>query len=295
MVQLASRMFSCVGTALVFAVMAASVNAECQADTDSVNLLQKPGASIWVNPLAATESSTVRVVDDAAGFNMTAVWAELVAMTLFVIIGCGSAMAVANEPGWVLQVAMSFGLGITALAYSVGHFSGGHINPAVTFGLVLAGKCSIFQGCMNILAQLIGATIGASILMTMFPEDKDKTGGLGANGVSDGLGKLNALAAEIFGTFLLVFVVFQTAVNPESKANREMAALAIGLAVFLAHCVLIPIDGCSINPARSFGPALVRKLCYTKNTGSFDEMWIFCVGPLLGAAGASLVSTYVLP
>merc|ERR1719313_450897 len=186
--------------------------------------------------------------DAQAGFNVTAVGAEFIAMILFVIIGCGSAMAVANESGWVLQVAMSFGLGITTLAYSIGHFSGGHINPAVTFGLVLAGQCSIFQGCMNVLAQLIGATLGAGLLMTMIPEEKDKTGGLGANEVGDVLSKVNALAAEIFGTFLLVFVVFQTAISPETKANREMAALAIGLAVFLAHCIMINIDGCSINP-----------------------------------------------
>jgi len=223
-----------------------------------------------------------------------AVIAEYVAMTLFVVIGCGSAMAVAGEPGWVLQVAMSFGLGITALVYAIGHFSGGHINPAVTLGLVIAGKCSVLQGSLNFLAQLCGSITGAALLMGMFPEEKDKTGGLGANAVQAGWGKFNAFIAEFIGTFLLMFVVFQTAINPASKANREMAALAIGLAVFLAHCVLIPIDGCSINPARSFGPAVVRKLCYSKNSGSFEDMWVFWAGPLLGAAGAALLSTKVL-
>jgi len=285
-----------IATVLVFFAAVIAVNAECEADnTDSVNLLQTSvPKSFEFHSGSVDEEISLFGFTLSAGYDTTAAFAEFLAMTLFVIIGCGSAMAVANEPGWVLQVAMSFGLGITALAYSIGHFSGGHINPAVTFGLVIAGKCSVLQGCLNVIAQLLGSILGAAILTAIFPEDKDKTGGLGANAVGDGFGKFNAFVAEFVGTFLLMFVIFQTAVNPQSKANREMAALAIGFAVFLAHCVLINIDGCSINPARSFGPALVRKLCYTKKSGDFGDMWIFFAGPLLGAAGAAFVSTKLL-
>merc|ERR1719446_1284651 len=213
-------------------------------------------------------------------------------MTLFVIIGCGSAMGVAKatpDGGWVLQVSLSFGLAISALAYSVGHYSGGQINCAVTFALVITNNLSAAQGLANFAAQMLGSITGAFVLTAMYPEAKDATGGLGTNAAPEGR-KFNALVAEMFGTFLLVFTVFETAINPASAGNREFAALAIGFAVFLAHSVLIPIDGCSINPTRSVGPAIVRKACY-KNGGSFEDMWIFWAGPLLGAAAAATVSS----
>jgi len=279
----------CSRIALLFVALAATVAAEssCE-DSDSVNLLQSPGSTISSEDVTlATEPVAVQSVKKSA------VLAEFVAMTLFVILGCGSAMGACRDPGWVLQVALTFGLAITALAYAVGHHSGAQINCAVTFGLVLAGKETVAQGLCNFVAQMLGSIVGSLILTAMIPEEKDKTGGLGSNGVSEGMSKVNALVGEIFMTFLLMFVVLETAVSAESKANRVMAALAIGFAVFLAHSVMIPIDGCSINPTRSFGPALVRRLCY-KNAGSFEEMWVFWAGPLLGAAGAVFVSTKLL-
>lgn len=279
----------CCRIALLFVALTATVAAETSCEgTDSVNLLQSPGTTISREDVSlATESVEVQSVKKSA------VLAEFVAMTLFVILGCGSAMGSCKEPGWVLQVALTFGLAITALAYAVGHYSGAQINCAVTFGLVLAGKVTVAQGLCNFVAQMLGSIAGAFILTAMIPEEKDKTGGLGSNGVSEGMSKVNALVGEVFMTFLLVFVVLETAISAESKANRVMAALAIGFAVFLAHSVMIPIDGCSINPTRSFGPALVRKFCY-KNAGSFEEMWVFWAGPLLGAAGAVFVSTKLL-
>jgi len=216
--------------------------------------------------------------------------AEYLAMTLFVVIGCGSAMAVCKESGWVLQVALTFGLAISSLAYAVGHYSGGQINCAVTFGLVISKNLSVVQGLLNFAAQMLGSITGALILTLMIPEEQDKTGGLGTNKIADNLSKTNAFVGEFLMTFLLMFVVLETAVNPESKDNREMAALAIGFAVFLAHCVLINIDGCSINPTRTFGPALVRQFCYKNKANSFDEQWVFWAAPLAGAAVATFVS-----
>jgi len=127
-------------------------------------------------------------------------------------------------------------------------------------------------------------------LTLMIPEEADKTGGLGTNKIAEKLSKVNAFVGEFLMTFLLMFVVLETAVNPETKANREMAALAIGFAVFLAHAVLINVDGCSINPTRTFGPAMVRQLLYKNKADSLDEQLVFWAGPLLGAAGAVLVS-----
>jgi len=220
--------------------------------------------------------------------------AEFTAMVLFVIIGCGSAMGIdgsrsgsdtSTDPSWVLLVALTFGLTITALAYATGHLSGGHINCAVTFGLVLAGQCGVAQGLANLAAQLLGSVVGACILCLIFPKAMDQTGGLGSNGLADGWAWHNALVGELLGTFLLMTAVLQTACSHKSAANRAQAPLAIGLAVFAAHAVLLPVDGCSINPTRSFGPALVAQLRYGGEPSSpFRHMWIFWLGPLLGAA-----------
>lgn len=267
-----------------------AINAEGQpSPIDGVTLLQTPH-TVVEQDISTHTSPNVNLVRDSLGTaKPSAIAAEFIAMTLFVVVGCGSAMSVKNEDGWILQVALSFGLAITALAYAIGHYSGGHINPAVTLGLVIAGNCSIMQGLWNVAAQLVGSVFGALILTQIFPEGTDQTGGLGTNAVAEGFSKFNAFSAELVATFLLVFVVLETATNPESKANRAEAALAIGFAVFLAHSVLIKIDGCSINPARSFGPALVRKLCY-KSGGSFEDMWVFVAAPLFGAAGAAFLS-----
>jgi MIP family channel proteins len=221
--------------------------------------------------------------------SIAALLAEFFAMWLFVIIGCGSAMATAGQPGWLVQVSLAFGLAITALAYSIGHYSGGHINCAVTLGLVLVKACDPIQGCCNILVQTLGSILGAATLCIIFPEDADRTGGLGSNAVSITLfSRGNALAGEIVFTFLLMFVVLQTAVNKKSEGSRAQACIAIGFAVFLAHCVMIPIDGCSINPTRSIGPAIVSKIRNADTESkALEDLWVFIFGPFVGAALAA--------
>lgn len=214
--------------------------------------------------------------------------AEFVAMWLFVIIGCGTAMAVADKTGAMVQISLAFGLAITALAYSIGHYSGGHINCAVTLGLMLVRACDPIQGVLIMLVQTLGSFAGAATLCMIFPEEMDATGGVGSNAVAPGFKEWNALVGEIVMTFLLVFVVLQTAVNPKSEANRALACVAIGFAVFLAHCVLIPVDGCSINPTRTIGPAFVSKIRNAnKPSDALQHLYIFIVGPFLGAALAA--------
>jgi len=223
-----------------------------------------------------------------APVTFSAALAEYIAMTLFVTIGCGCAMGIAKEPGsaWILQVSLTFGFAITSLAYAVGAYSGGQINCAVTLGLVLVGKVSIGQGILNFIAQMLGSLTGAYILCAIFPKDQDRTGGLGANGIGEGWSTANAFVGEVLMTFLLMFVVLETAVNENSEANRAVACLAIGFAVFLAHTVLIPIDGCSINPTRSFGPAFVAKQRYGK-ADTMRDMGVFFAAPCTGAALAA--------
>merc|ERR1719440_2079919 len=231
--------------AVLLALVAAAVSEECNdasCSEDAVNLLQAtavtetasaadPDKPASKTPPAASTEPAAAATTEVSTFDFRAGVAEYIAMTLFVIIGCGSAMGIAKEAGsaWIFQVALAFGLGITVLAYAFGKYSGGQINCAVTLALVISGHCSIMQGLLNTFAQLAGAVTGALILTAICPEDQDKTGGLGTNAVPEGR-TLNALVGEAAMTFLLVMVVFETAVNPAAKANAMVAPLAIGFA-----------------------------------------------------------------
>lgn len=255
-----------------------------------VEMLQSQGGTASASAVKVQHKQKGKHVKSqrSEGIDFGAALAEYFAMTLFVWIGCGCAMGIANDPGaaWILQTSLAFGFAITALAYAIGSYSGGQINCAVTFALMLVGELGISQGLANFVAQMLGSVTGALILDMMCPAEKDKTGGLGSNSVQAGYSQMNALVAEIMGTFLLLFVVLETAVNPNSVDNRSLACVAIGFAVFLAHVVMIPIDGCSINPTRSFGPAVVAKWRNDK-LETFKQMWIFWAGPLSGAALAA--------
>lgn len=211
----------------------------------------------------------------------TLAFREFLGMSLFVFFGCGSAMSVANRNSsntWILQVALSFGFAIFVLLEAG---IANEINCAVTLGLTIEKQLSLKQGVCNLMAQLLGSMVGAAILKVMFPIDKDFTGGLGSNTIVSGWTFVGAFIGEFIGTFLLMLVVL--AAGP----SKHLANLAIGLAVFLAHSVLIPVDGCSINPTRSFGPAVIQAVT-SKHTDALMQLWIFWIGPLSGAACATL-------
>jgi len=223
--------------------------------------------------------------------------AEMIAMALFVIMGCGAACGYgASDAETRLVVAFAFGMSILVLAYAVTHLSGGHINGAVTFSLVLGGALPWYQGVMHLVMQLLGSLLGAGILAAIFPCGMDETGNLGSNVVNADYGQGRALLGEVVGTFLLCTVVWQVAVSPLSRAGPNVAS-AIGFAVFIAHIFLLPIDGCSINPTRSFGPAIVSQLrgCSNFKAGGLRDMWVMWVGPLLGAALAAGVKVFFRP
>lgn len=235
--------------------------------------------------MAQTGKSRPKVVD------MCAVAAECVAMFMFVIIGCGVACGNGASDGETrLLVAFAFGMGILVLAYAIGHHSGGQINCAVTFSLVLGGQVPWYQGLANLMAQLLGSVFGALFLCLIFPCEGDMTQTLGTNIVNRKMyGQGHALAGEIFGTLLLCYVVWETAVSSKSTTGQN-ACIAIGFAVFLAHLILLPIDGCSINPTRSFGPAIVGKIRNCNSDASdkgMEDLWVMWVGPLIGAAIAA--------
>jgi MIP family channel proteins len=173
-----------------------------------------------------------------------------------------------------VNTAFAFGMAIMVIAYSIGHISGCHLNPAVTLSLFLSGNCNIIQGLANVGAQVVGSILAASFLYGMVPNPSESS--LGANSVSIGFSSGEALLGEVVMTGFLCFVVHMC-VAKESKNDRiaPMAPLTIGFAVFLGHCVLIPVDGCSINPARSLGPAII--------SGNWSGFWVFVVGPFIGS------------
>ncbi|URE35443.1 Major intrinsic protein [Musa troglodytarum] len=159
----------------------------------------------------------------------------------------------------ILGIAWAFGGMIFVLVYCTAGISGGHINPAVTFGLFLARKVSLLRAVFYMVAQCLGAICGVGIVKGIMKHQFNRLGG-GANVVAPGYSKGTALGAEIIGTFLLVYTVF-SATDPKRRARDShvpvLAPLPIGFAVFMVHLATIPITGTGINPARSFGPAVI--------------------------------------
>ncbi|XP_020239780.1 aquaporin PIP1-3 [Cajanus cajan] len=222
--------------------------------------------------------------------------AEFVATFLFLYITVLTVMGVAKSKTkcstvGVQGIAWAFGGMIFALVYCTAGISGGHINPAVTFGLFLARKLSLTRAIFYIIMQCLGAICGAAVVKGFQPHQYERLGG-GANTLSKGYTKGDGLGAEIVGTFVLVYTVFSAT---DAKRNARdshvpiLAPLPIGFAVFLVHLATIPITGTGINPARSLGAAIV----YNKDQ-AWDDHWIFWVGPFIGAALAALYHQVVI-
>jgi aquaporin Z len=218
--------------------------------------------------------------------------AELIGTFSLVLFGCGSAViagTIVVGPAGIglLGISIAFGFAVVAMAYAIGGISGCHINPAVTVGVLVAGRMSGKDAIGYIVAQLIGAALGAGVLYLLVsgrPGFEMKEWGLGANGYGDGyLGNYNltsAFVAEAVFTCIFLFVIL--AVTSKS-GNSTMAGLAIGVTLMLIHLVVIPITGTSVNPARSFGPAIFA------GGKALAQLWLFFVAPILGAIVAALI------
>ncbi|CAL5352806.1 unnamed protein product [Camellia sinensis] len=192
----------------------------------------------------------------------------------------------------ILGIAWAFGGMIFVLVYCTAGISGGHINPAVTFGLFLARKVSLIRALLYMVAQCSGAICGVGLVKAFQRAYYDRYGG-GANEVAPGYNKGTALGAEIIGTFVLVYTVF-SATDPKRSARDShvpvvLAPLPIGFAVFMVHLATIPVTGTGINPARSFGAAVI----YNQKK-AWDDHWIFWVGPFVGAAIAAFYHQFIL-
>ncbi|XP_063301394.1 aquaporin-2-like [Pelobates fuscus] len=216
------------------------------------------------------------------GFNLKAFLAELIGTLVFVFLGLGSTLEWPSSLPTVLQIAFTFGLGIGTLVQTMGHISGAHLNPAVTIAMVLGAHISFAQALFYIIAQLIGGVVGAGLLYEFSPAEI--RGGFGINQPSNGTSSGQALAIEIFLTLQLVLCIFAST-DSRRTDNVGSPAISIGLSVVLGHLLGIYYTGCSMNPARSFAPALI--------TGNFHDHWIFWVGPISGAVLACLLYNYV--
>lgn len=211
--------------------------------------------------------------------------AEVIGTFILVFFGCGAAVLAGGDIG-LTGISLAFGLAIVAAAYGLGAISGAHLNPAVSLGAVAAGRISLGDFVGYAIAQIVGAILGALVLMLIATGKADysvATNGLGQNGYGPGyLGEYNLTAALIFefvATFLFVTVILGAT---DTSAPAGFAGLAIGLTLAAIHLVGINVTGVSVNPARSIGPAVFV------GGAAISQLWVFIVAPLAGGLVAGL-------
>ena len=212
--------------------------------------------------------------------------AEFIGTFTLVLFGCGAAVIAGGDIG-LTGISFAFGLALIGMAYGIGAVSGCHINPAVSLGMVAAGRMEMPEAIKYIIAQVAGAIVGALVLLIIANGTADYTiaeNGLGQNGWGEGYlgeyGIISAFIFEVVATFLFVVVILGAT---GAGAPSAMAGLAIGLALVVIHLVGINVTGVSVNPARSIGPALFS------GWWSIVQLPLFLIAPVLGAVGAGLL------
>jgi aquaporin Z len=193
----------------------------------------------------------------------------------------------------ILGIAFAFGLSVVAMAYAIGHISGCHINPAISIGMVMAGRMPAKEAGVYIIAQISGAIAGAGLLF-LIASGKDgymvAANGLGQNGYAaqspGGYNLLSGFIAETIFTFIFLLVIFGS--TSTKNIHGGFAGLSIGLSLVLIHIVGIPVTGVSVNPARSIGPALLV------GGAAISQLWLFILAPVLGSVLSAVVWRYLL-
>lgn len=224
---------------------------------------------------------------------MKKLFAEFIGTLSLVLFGCGAAVVsgiTASGPAGLglLGISLAFGLAVVAMAYTIGPISGCHINPAITIGMLVAKKITVADAIGYIIAQFLGAVAGAGILYTIISGRNDFEGlkewALGSNGWGEGyLGNYSTTAAfitEAVMTCLFLLVIFATT---STKGSGPLTGLAIGITLVLIHMVAIPVTGTSVNPARSFGPAVFA------GGKAMSQLWLFIVAPVVGGILGALI------
>lgn len=218
--------------------------------------------------------------------------AEFIGTFALIFIGAGAGVIAGLGIGNLATVAFAHGLVIVVFAYAYGHISGTHINPAVTIGLLIAGKIDAMKAGLYIVVQLVGGIVAAYLLLailggTAVPEGVDANTvlvlGITAPNPELGITDMLAMVLEAIATFFLVNTVLNAAVS--GKAGN-LAGLAIGMTLTFCIFFMGPLTGASLNPARTLGPALA--------TGQFGSLWVYIVGPILGGLVAGALYRYFL-
>jgi len=228
---------------------------------------------------------------------------EFFATLIFVFIGTGSVVASKTNLGTntldtaaLVLISLAHGFAIMVLVYAIGEVSGGHINPAVTWSILLTNKISLVRALVYMIAQLCGAVAGSGILSSLLPPPLQFH--LGCHSVNTSLTPAQGFGCEVVFTFIFIFIVFATAVSPfagkltplsgSEYGPGKLAPFAVGMAILMLHTVGIPLTGASMNPARSFGPALVRNLdvCWAHH-------WVYWVGPFVGSSAAAIIAQII--
>ena len=221
-------------------------------------------------------------------------FAEFLGTLTLVFFGCGTAVVIGGASGGtglgflgVLTIALAFGLAIVAAAYAIGDISGCHVNPAVSLSMLIMGRMSVTDFLGYVVAQVIGAIAGSALLKAIVGMTSLDVlvSGLGQNGYGAasalGLTMWGAVIVEVILTFVFVMTIIGVT---SSKRTSHMAGLVIGLTLTFVHIIGIPLTGTSVNPARSFGPALML------GGTALSQVWVFIAAPLVGGALAAIVS-----
>lgn len=218
---------------------------------------------------------------------LNALLAEFIGTFALVFVGIGSiaATVIAGANSNLVGVALAHGLTICAMGTAVGHISGGHFNPAVSFGLLIGKKIDLGTFFGYVISQLLAGVAAAFLIKMVIPVGTLEMIGMGTPAINANLGitAINAVIIEAILTFFLVFVVYGTAVD--SRAPK-LGALLIGLTVTLDILIGGPLTGAAMNPARHFGPALLG--------GGLDNIWVYWVGPMLGGLAAGIIYPMVM-
>ena len=219
--------------------------------------------------------------------------AEFLGTLWLVLGGCGAAVLAAKFPQvgiGLVGVALAFGLTVLPMAFAIGHISGCHLNPAVSLGLVVGGRFKAAELLPYWVAQVLGAIAGAGILYLIASGASgfELSGGFAANGYAEhspgGYSLLSCCVSEIVMTFMFLIIILGAT---DARAPKGFAPIAIGLGLTLIHLISIPVTNTSVNPARSTGPALFQ------GGWALQQLWLFWVAPLVGAALAGVVYRWV--
>jgi glycerol uptake facilitator protein len=245
--------------------------------------------------MAAAKGAVRRVQVSAGPTTVTKFAAEAVGTAL--LTGIGTAAVVSTQklvgkgvgPADLLVVALAFALALAGAIYSIGKVSGAHVNPAVTTAMVVSGRMNIADAAVYYVAQIIGAVVGSLGVLAIWGTDVAKTTTLGVASFAPPTSSVQAMVAEAIGAFIFLFVI--TAMAGDPRAPAGWAGLVIGLTLGVVILMMGPVTGASLNPARSFGPMLVKTIFGGKV--DWGQIWVYIVGPIVGGTLGTLAYDWV--